>query len=169
MKILGIDPSLRHTGIVLLDSSAKILFAGLLFDSERKKKARLAGPAVTLPVVDMYKELDFHLREIKRDFDPDGIAIERFMMRWNKYGHFIEINKLIGWIEHAAYVNDMFAIEIVPTAIKKHICGNGRATKKEVKDGVIKKIGKELWKGSDAEHLYDAYATAYTAFQIIST
>lgn len=165
MKILGIDPSLRYTGIVIINNN-KIDKSFLIYST---KKADASGCKL-IHVDDIYIGLDKHLTEIVNKYKPEVTGVEIPFIPRNM-GHLNKILILCGWIQHIIFSKSTSVTAMLNVSISD--IRNYLGVYKRYKDITMEKINKIIpnikWKGKDIEHLYDATAVALTAKNMILT
>ena len=103
------------------------------------------------------------LRLIK-DFEPQVLAIEKAFFANNRNSSLL--NVLVDEIRAIGRRRKLTVIMYAPSTVKKFVCGNGHASKKEVAGGVVAKypeLGVYLtqdrkWKERYHQNMFDAVA-----------
>lgn len=122
MRLLGIDPGLRHTGWGVVDKQGtRVVFvsAGVIHTDEKQRLAeRLA-------------ELHQGLREVIERFAPDEAAVEETFVNKNP-GSTLKLGQARGVALLAPALLRIPVFEYTPNQIKKMIVGAGHADKNQV-------------------------------------
>jgi crossover junction endodeoxyribonuclease RuvC len=150
-RILAIDPGTRLMGVAFLED-------GKLVYHTVKVIARGGSPQQTLQ-----RARDAVVRVI-HDFEPDTIAVERTFFNQNR--NTALLNVLFDEIRALARRKRLTFISFAPSTIKKFICGNGRADKKQVATVVVSKYPElkvylnqdRAWKERFHQNMFDAVA-----------
>lgn len=173
MYIIGIDPSLTHTGLVCLDTiSMKVVGSQLIVTGkDQTKKIRVSSDIIS------------RCREIYNE-------VLNFITAWNmgKYPMFVAAETPSGTQNHNAavgygIVSMLLAgitpepIEVTPDEVKKASVGKGTATKAQMILWAVEKHPELPWKIAksgktkgkptlDNEHLADALGVIYAAMKL---
>lgn len=122
MRILGVDPGTRRTGVGIVESDANQY--QLLHFEILSIQDSLTRPEKLLFI---YRSL----REIIQKFQPDVLALENIF-----YGKDIQAMVKVGearaCVILAASEQGVPVVEYSPARVKQSISGNGRATKEQV-------------------------------------
>jgi crossover junction endodeoxyribonuclease RuvC len=151
-KILAIDPGTREMGIAFFDKG-RLIYHGVKVISNQKK----------LPHQRLREARKMVLRLIK-DFKPKVLAIEKAFFAKNRNAALL--NVLVDEIKAIAKRKGLEVLSFAPSTIKKRICGNGRAAKKEVAKVVVASYPElkvyltqdRLWKERYHQNMFDAIA-----------
>jgi crossover junction endodeoxyribonuclease RuvC len=152
-RILAIDPGTRLMGIAFLDDR-KLIYHSV------KVIAKGGSPQQMLT-----RARDTVLRLIN-DLEPRVIAVERTFFSQNR--NTALLNVLFDEIRSIARRRRLHFVSYAPSTIKKFICGNGRAGKKEVATVVVSKFPElkvyltqdRAWKEHFHQNMFDAVALA---------
>ncbi len=173
--IVGIDPGFASIGVAYLGEKGDTR-DGKVYFSARTIKTDAALP-VGERLNDIYKDLDFRYAHHDEYNTTTDIAIERFATRVQSDG-ILHTAQALGVIEEILWRRaKIVPVYITPTSIKKHLTGNGKATKSEVKEAVMawlrkntvhdetlpnRRFDKERWLRHTClnEHQVDAMAVA---------
>src|SRR5262245_8499847 len=150
-RILAIDPGTRFMGIAFLDDE-KLIYHTV------KVIAKGGSPQRTLQ-----RARDAVVRLID-DLDPNIVAVERTFFSQNR--NTALLNVLFDEIRSVARRKHLAFVSYAPSTIKKYICGNGRACKKQVATVVVSKFPElkvyltqdRAWKERFHQNMFDAVA-----------
>jgi crossover junction endodeoxyribonuclease RuvC len=100
------------------------------------------------------------------DLGPDIVAVERTFFNQNR--HTALLNVLFDEIRAMARRKGLAFVSYAPSTVKKFICGNGRAGKKQVATVVVSKFPElkvyltqdRAWKERFHQNMFDAVALA---------
>ena len=128
MRVLGIDPGIRTTGFGVLDSKTNKL--SLVACGAINPK-----PSDSIPVRlnYLFEEVD----EIINKFSPDVFSIEDMFYSKNVKTSMI-LGQARGAMIIAAAQAGLLIYEYAPKKVKMSVCGNGGASKQQVKYMVMK-------------------------------
>jgi crossover junction endodeoxyribonuclease RuvC len=128
--VLGIDPSLRNTGVAVVEIGNKIVLK-MVNHLEMNKK---------LPEKRVLGKLFTSVGEILDEFSPDLVAMESIIYMQNTKTQTI-MGSVRGAILAAIGLRDFDVIELSPCFVKRTVCFRGLATKEEVQRAVKRRIG----------------------------
>jgi Holliday junction resolvasome RuvABC endonuclease subunit len=156
-RVLALDPGTRETGYAVLTSQYDLITWGVKTFRRRKEPHKLLFEA---------KEAIKKIIEAER---PDVLIIERpFRGRWRSISH---LNVLVEELDALAKKEKLKVCKFSPLTVKKILCGNGRATKRQLARVIVKdyfpslkryyrykrKFSKRHW-----GHAFDAVALGLT-------
>ena len=122
MRILGLDPGLRHTGWGVVDKSGnRYTFVG----------AGVINPDVGLELANRLAELHISLEKIIKDFCPDTVAVEETFVNKNPNST-LKLGQARGVVLMTPATLGIPVAEYTPNQIKKTITGVGHAEKHQV-------------------------------------
>jgi crossover junction endodeoxyribonuclease RuvC len=155
-RILAIDPGTRFMGIAFLDD-------GKLIYHTVKVIAKGQSPQQTLQ-----RARDAVVRLID-DLEPNLVAVERTFFNQNR--HTALLNVLFDEIRSVTQRKRLAFVSYAPSTIKKFICGNGRAGKKQVATTAVSKFPElkvyltqdRAWKERFHQNMFDAVALGIMA------
>lgn len=152
--VIGIDPSLSGTGVIVLDSTGQIVHREVIGVNSLGSK-----------VADRMKRFSLLLSPVQKTierFKPVMACIEGYSLGSNMPGvsDRVEYGGLLRWSLVAAGVP---LFEVAPLTLKKWATGIGKGDKTPVIASITKMYGHMF--SSDNE--YDAFALATMAFQIL--
>jgi len=150
-KVLAIDPGTREMGIAFLDDG-KLIYYGV----KTIKKHRY--PNETL------KEGRKIILRLIKDFRPNTLIYEKTFFANNRNSSLL--NVFVDKIKAVAKRKGLEVRGFAPSTVKKAICGNGRANKKEVARVIASKYPElkvylnqdRVWKELYHENMFDAVA-----------
>ena len=150
IRILGLDPGLRHTGWGVIDKDGpKIRFIS----------AGVINPDETLTLAERLAELHEGLKKIIQDFKPDESAVEQTFVNINPTST-LKLGQARGVVILTPALFGVRVAEYTPNQIKKMIVGAGHADKNQV-DMMVRTLLKTV-----PEHIppdaSDALAIALT-------
>ena len=122
IRILGLDPGLRHTGWGIIDkegSKLKFVAAGVV------------NPDTTLDLAERLAELHGCLRKIITQWCPDEAAVEETFVNKNPTST-LKLGQARGVVLLAPAIHGIKVAEYTPNQIKKMVVGAGHAEKSQV-------------------------------------
>ena len=122
LRILGLDPGLRHTGWGVVDKDGSRL---------RFISAGVINPDDTLALSDRLAELHEGLKKIITDFSPDEVAVEETFVNKNPNST-LKLGQARGVVILTPALFGLRVAEYTPNQIKKMIVGAGHADKNQV-------------------------------------
>lgn len=150
MKILGVDPGLLNLGYALIDA-------------EDKKLNLIKAETIKAPLKKSLSQRLFFLYKAFKDLlkieRPDFLVIEEPIPKVNPYSS-AKIFQAQAIVLIIAEEESIPIRSYNPSFWKKYLCGNGGATKDEVKKFLKAFIGKEIDAKIKDEHTSDALAMA---------
>jgi len=149
LKILAIDPGTRNMGIAFLEKG-KLIYYGVKVIKKRR------SPHETL------KEGRRIILRLIKDFKPKVLVVEKAFFA--KSRNLALLNVFFDEIKAIAGRKKLKFISYAPSAVKKFICGNGRASKKEVATIIVSKYPElkvyltqdRAWKERYHQNMFDA-------------
>ena len=150
MRILGLDPGLRHTGWGLIDKQGPKLFF---------VAAGVINPNDKLPLADRLVELHNALRQVVNDWQPDTAAVEETFVNKNPSST-LKLGQARGVVLMTPALYGLDVGEYTPNQIKKTITGVGHAEKTQV-DMMVHTLLKTVPEGIPPD-ASDALAIALT-------
>lgn len=136
MRILGLDPGLRHTGWGLIEqigSHFDFLAAGVI------------NPDTTLSLADRLAELHDSLKQVIQQWKPDSCAVEETFVNKNPSST-LKLGQARGVVLMTPALLHLPVGEYTPNQIKKTITGVGHAEKKQV-DMMVRTLLKTVPEG----------------------
>ena len=155
-KILAIDPGTREMGIAFLDGGKLIYHAVKVISDRKSPHERLKeGRKVVLRLI--------------KDFRPQILVFEKAFFSMNRSASLL--NVFADEIKTIGRRKGLKVLSYAPTTVRKFICGNGRATKKEVSRVIVSKYPKlkvyltqdRAWKEKHHQNMFDAVALGLMA------
>lgn len=122
VRILGLDPGLRHTGWGIVDKDGtrlSFIAAGVI------------NPKETYSLSDRLAELYNQLRGVIEDFTPDEAAVEETFVNKNPNST-LKLGQARGVVLLVPALKGLRVAEYTPNQIKKMIVGAGHADKHQV-------------------------------------
>lgn len=150
-KFVAIDPGTKEMGIAFFEGEE------LIYHSVKVIKNRTSPN-------DILQEGRLTIQRIIRDFEPSILVIEKTFVAHNRNAALL--NVLAEEIKSIAKRKGLSIREIAPSTVKKHICGNGGASKEEVAKAIVSKYpelkvyitNERKWKKQFHENMFDAVA-----------
>ncbi len=147
VKILGVDTSLRSTGVGLIATNG-MQHKGLYYGTIKNK--------ATLPVSDCLNNLHLTISQLLEEHNPDVVSIEGiFYCRNIKTA--IALGQARGAVIAAIRARGLDCYEYAPRKVKQSAVGVGSATKEQVGKMVMQLLGLKDMPQEDAA---DALAIA---------
>jgi len=153
---LAIDPGTRLMGIALLENGKLIYYGVKTFRKRRSLHETLnEGRKIILRLI--------------RDFKPNVLVYEKVFFSNNRSAALL--NTLTDEIKAVGKRKRLEVLSFAPSTVKKAICGNGRASKKEVARVIVSKYPElkvyltqdRAWKEEYHQNMFDAVALGMTA------
>ncbi|WP_397570618.1 crossover junction endodeoxyribonuclease RuvC [Schlesneria sp. T3-172] len=151
--VIGIDPSLSGTGVIVLTEAGSIA-------SKTIVSTPPCGPSAQARM-DRYEKMVWEIKKIGDAFKPTMICIEGYAFGSNMPGanERVEYGGLLRYV----LTRSFRLIEVNPLSLKKWATGRGAGDKTALIAAMTAKYGVQF--GSSDE--YDAYALARVALQIV--
>ena len=129
MRILGLDPGLRHTGWGVIDKAGnRFTFVA----------AGVINPDVDLSLAKRLAELHESLVKVIQDYCPDAVAVEETFVNKNPSST-LKLGQARGVVLMTPACMNIDVAEYTPNQIKKSITGVGHAEKVQV-DMMVHKL-----------------------------
>lgn len=141
-KIAGIDPSLNHTGIVILDEDGNIIHQSLVEPKKLREIPRL-------------KFIKDRVMEILKEHDIKYVSIESYSFGSRGRATF-SLGELGGVLRLAFLEAGIEFKDYAPTSLKKFVTGSGNADKYQVRASIKEKYKIDFEDDNEA----DAYGLA---------
>ena len=163
MRILGIDPGLNVTGYGCVEDQAshardqrsgnlgrvRLVEAGVF---RLKRSESMAARLV---------QLHDDLSEVLTELSPDLVVVEKLFSHYKHVRTSILMGHARGVVLLAAERHGAAVDELAATEVKKAMCGNGHATKRQVQHAVMSQCG--LDQPPEPHDVADAIAIALCA------
>ena len=153
MRLLGLDPGLRHTGW------------GIINSKDNKISWLASGnisPKISLSLSERLKEIHQGLNSIVKKYNPSVAAIEEVFVNMNGQST-LKLGMARGTAITACSINEMPVYEYAPTRVKQSVTGSGRSKKDQVASMVnILLPGCEIKSEDESDAL--AVAICHTIF-----
>lgn len=153
MRLLGLDPGLRHTGW------------GIINSKDNKISWVASGnisPKISLSLSERLKEIHQGLNSIVKKYKPSVAAIEEVFVNMNGQST-LKLGMARGAAITACSINEMPVYEYAPTRVKQSVTGSGRSKKDQVASMVnILLPGCEIKSEDESDAL--AVAICHTIF-----
>jgi crossover junction endodeoxyribonuclease RuvC len=155
-KILAIDPGIALMGIAFFDSG-KLVYHGVEVVTGRKTPQ------------EKLREARKRILRLVRDFKPRVLVIEKASFANNRTAALL--NVLTSDIKAIARRKKLGLVDYAPSTVKKWLCGNGHASKKEVAKAVVARFPElkvyltqdRAWKEEYHQNMFDAVALGIMA------
>ena len=129
MRILGLDPGLRHTGWGVIDKTGnRFIFVA----------AGVINPDVDLSLAKRLSELHESLIKVIQDYCPDAVSVEETFVNKNPSST-LKLGQARGVVLMTPASMNIDVAEYTPNQIKKAITGVGHAEKVQV-DMMVHKL-----------------------------
>lgn len=126
MRLLGLDPGLRHTGWGIIDSvNDKISWIA----------SGNISPKTSTNLSERLKTINEDLNKIIKKYEPTTAAIEEVFVNMNGQST-LKLGMARGVAIAACAINDMPVYEYAPTRVKQSVTGSGKAKKDQVESMV---------------------------------
>ncbi len=122
MRILGLDPGLRHTGWGVIEKEGahtRFIAAGVI------------NPDDTNTLADRLAELHSELKKVIAEYNPDEAAVEETFVNKNPNST-LKLGQARGVVLLTPALMNIAVFEYTPNQIKKMIVGAGHADKNQV-------------------------------------
>ena len=122
MRLLGLDPGLRHTGW------------GIINSKDNKISWVASGnisPKISLSLSERLKEIHQGLNSIVKKYNPSIAAIEEVFVNMNGQST-LKLGMARGAAITACSINEIPVYEYAPTRVKQSVTGSGRSKKDQV-------------------------------------
>ncbi|MGL4667812.1 MAG: crossover junction endodeoxyribonuclease RuvC [Saezia sp.] len=160
LRILGVDPGLRHTGFGVIDMSGKklIYVASGVISTTHVEKGNLPG---------RIKVLHDGMLEIIERYQPQACAVEIVFVNVNPQSTLL-LGQARGALLCALVGADLPVSEYTALQLKKAVVGHGKARKEQVQEMVMRLLnlsGKPSTDAADALALAICHAHAGHSMQ----
>ena len=122
LRVLGLDPGLRHTGWGIVDKEGPKL---------RFISAGVINPDDTLSLAERLAELHEGLKKVITDFSPEEVAVEETFVNKNPNST-LKLGQARGVVLLTPALFGLRVSEYTPNHIKKMVVGAGHADKNQV-------------------------------------
>jgi len=155
-KILAIDPGTKEMGVAFLEGE-KLAYHGVkVILSEKSPNEKLKeGRGIILRLI--------------RDYRPDVLVVERSFFANNRTASLLHV--FINQIKAIGKRKGIKVMSYATSTVRKFICGNGRAGKKELSVVIVSKYPElkvylsqnKAWKDRYHQNMFDAIALGLMA------
>ena len=139
---LGVDQSLRGTGLVVLSATGDVLLQRLVQPASLRGVARFAF-------------IRGELREVLERYQPYRAALEGYS--FDSTGRVFQLGELGGLVQLAFWDTGVPYLTVPPSSLKKFVAGNGKAEKKTMLKATLDKWHIDF---QDEDDLCDAHGLA---------
>lgn len=161
LTILAIDPGTRTMGLAFLEGEMLVYHGVKTIPKERTPSATLARS----------REI---VRRLIRDFRPELLALEKTFV--GRHRNTALLNVLADEIRAIGLRQGLRVMALAPTTIRKTVCGNGHATKREVARLIVGRYPElkvfltqdRRWKERYHSNMFDAVALALCARRVLT-
>lgn len=157
MKILGVDPGLASTGVVVIESGEDLK---LLHKEVIRTRPEQSTPARLGIIAE-------ELEGVIQDHHPDLLGLETAFVRRDTPQSGLSLGKVMGVILLTVHRKKLDLIEVTPREVKETLTGYGNASKEQMGRAVAKNL--RLSEPLKPSHVTDAAAVALTAASIVAT
>ena len=148
MRVLGIDPGLAASGYGIIDLTAgreRLAEAGVIRPDGRELAERLC-------------QIHRSVAEVLEEWRPEVMVIEEVYSKYRHPGTAILMAHARGVICLAAGDLALPLVHYAASEVRRALTGNGRASGRQVREMVCRRLGISSARGDD--HIYDALALA---------
>lgn len=155
-KILAIDPGTKEIGVAFLEGEKLIYYGVKVIPSEKSPNEKLKeGRGIILRLI--------------RDYRPDVLVIERSFFANNKTASLLHV--FINEIRAIGKRKGIKVLSYAPSTVRRHIAGNGKASKEELSVVIVSKYPElkvylsqdRAWKNQHHQNMFDAIALGLMA------
>jgi Holliday junction resolvasome RuvABC endonuclease subunit len=166
VKIIAIDPGTRHMGVAVLEGS-DLIFATVKIVKDKP-----------MTVVETLHKTEKIIARLLATYRPDILAIEKTFFVQSKRSPLL--NGLTQTIKKQARSKKLRIFEYAPTAVRKFICQDGKATKMKAAEIIVNKfypwlrpylekdLRKKWWEEKYWEGMFSAISLGLTCLNNIS-
>lgn len=159
--VIGVDPSLTNTGVVVLDHKATVVL-------QRGITSKPLGSDVKSRM-ERVRQITMTLLEILNKYRPDVVTIETYAM--HSKGQLAFMAELGCMLRYVIVDGGVTLYEVAPSTLKKWVTGSGKSIKNadgttDSKTATIVTLTRRYDLNFASNDIYDAYALARMAFQI---
>jgi crossover junction endodeoxyribonuclease RuvC len=154
MRVLGIDPGLQCTGYGCVETRDEAIEPLLIEGGVLRLRA---DDPVPVRLAQLHRDLSALLAELR----PQVVVVERIFSHAQHAHTAMLMGHARGVILLAAQMEGVAIEEILPTAVKKSLTGNGHATKSQMQRAVMVQLG--LAAPPEPHDVADAIAMALCA------
>lgn len=147
MLVVGIDPSLTNTGVVILDDKGELKSQKLFHSKPQPNRIKRIDKLLGDVFCFIIDNINHHA--------PILFGLEGYSYGSQHFAH--QLGELGGILRYKLYISNWYnTVEYAPTMVKKFTTGKGNAKKDLILLNVFKKYGYE----TDSPDIADAYAIA---------
>lgn len=155
-KILAIDPGTREIGVAFLDGEKLIYHGVKVIPNDKSPNEKL-------------KEGKEIITRLINDLKPDILVVEKSFFANNKTASLL--HAFINEIKAIGNKKGLKVMSYATSTVRKHIAGNGRASKKELSKVIVSKCPNlkvylsqdRAWKELYHQNMFDAIALGLMA------
>jgi Holliday junction resolvasome RuvABC endonuclease subunit len=157
VRILAIDPGTRELGVAVLEG-AELLYYAVKTIRNRQTPKQVLEAATGI------------IKRHVADYQPETLAIEKLFLVHKSAALLLVVTEQI---KATARKQGLNIYEYVPTAVRRHICKNGKATKQATAQVVASRYvelarylqGRSKWEELYYANMFDAIAVGLTCHQ----
>ena len=158
-KILAIDPGTREMGVAFLDGDKLIYHGVKVIPNDKSANERLKeGKEIIIRLIN--------------DFKPDILVVEKSFFANNRSASLLHV--FINEIRAIGNKKGLKVVSYATSTIRKSVCGNGRASKKELSKVIVSKYPNlkvylsqdRAWKELYHQNMFDAIALGLMALSL---
>jgi crossover junction endodeoxyribonuclease RuvC len=149
-NVLGLDPSLSSTGLIVLNSVGEKLYEISL------KTKKLRG-------MERLKFIKDHLLMVIKKYEIEDVCIESYAFGVRQSRSKFNLGELGGIIRLTLHEQGVQYIDVAPPTLKKYVTGYGNADKIMMVEAVSKRWNIDFGKDADKA---DAYGLAKLAVEL---
>lgn len=149
MVIMGLDLSLRHTGVAVVGDGYELLYSGVFHTPATHKNSEIDCVICGMQQRDQ-------IVPILRRFDPEVVVIEGPSYGSKMASRASQLWQATGVVKTAVIETGAEIVIVAPSTLKKVIAGHGRAEKKDMISAIESRFGL----GLTNDNAVDAFALA---------
>jgi len=166
VKILAIDPGTRHLGVAVLEG-CDLIYATVKIVKDKP-----------MALSEMLQKTEKIIARLLATYHPDILAIEKTFFVQSKRSPLL--NRLTQTIKKQARSKKLRIFEYAPTAVRKFICQDGKATKMKAASLIVDKfypwlrpylekdLKKRWWEEKYWEGMFSAISVGLTCLSNVS-
>jgi len=154
--VIGIDPSLSATGVIVLDDAATLI-------AHKVVTSKPSGPLVGARM-ERIQAMCRTIKEMVEEYRPDVICLEGYSLGTNMPGVSSRV-EFGGLLRYVLWSGGWRLVEVAPTTLKKFVTGKG-AWKGGGKTPMIVALTSRYGVQFGTDDEYDAYGLARMALQV---
>jgi len=158
-KILAIDPGTREMGVAFLDGEKLIYHGVKVIPNDKSPNEKIKeGREIIIRLIN--------------DFKPDILVVEKSFFANNRTASLLHV--FINEIRAIGNKKGLRVVSYATSTVRKSVCGNGKASKKELSKVIVSKYPNlkvylsqdRAWKELYHQNMFDAIALGLMALSL---